>query len=159
MEEDTRKITRGERNNNPLNIKYSEKNRWVGKKYSNKNDPVFEEFKTMAYGLRAAIKLISNYCMRENGSTPAAIIRRWAPSNADGNHTENYIDYVENRMQQLLVTVWKHALSYDPKIRISYKDYDVMHALITAMSEFESRYTPLDFDFKAAWIMIYGRGV
>jgi len=113
----------------------------------------------MAYGLRAAIKLISNYCMRENGSTPAAIIRRWAPANADGNHTENYIDYVENRMQQLLVTVWKHALSYDPKTRISYKNYDVMHALITAMSEFESRYTPLDFDFKAAWIMIYGRGV
>ena len=151
--------TRGVRNCNPLNIKYSERNKWQGKVPDReKKDQVFEEFRSMEYGLRAAIKLISNYCMRENGSTPAAIIRRWAPSNADGNHTENYIDYVENRMQQLLVTVWKHALSYDPKIRISYKNYDVMHALITAMSEFESRYTPLDFDFKAAWIMIYGRG-
>ena len=159
MEEDTRIITRGERNNNPLNIKYSEKNKWVGKKYANKTDMVFEEFKTMTHGLRAAIKLISNYCMRENGSTPAAIIRRWAPSNADGNNTKEYIAYVEMRMKQLLVEEWKYALEYDPSRRISCKNYDVMHALITAMSEFESRYTPLDFDFKAAWIMIYGRGV
>ena len=150
-------MTRGERNNNPLNIKYSEKNKWVGKKYTQKQDKVFEEFKTMAFGIRAALKLISNYCMRENGSTPAAIIRRWAPSNADGNHTKEYIAYVEKRMKQLLVEEWKYALEYDPKRRISHNNKDVMHALIVAMSEFESRYTPKDYEFKEAWIQLHGR--
>ena len=157
-DEQLTRMTRGVRNCNQLNIKYSERNKWQGKVADReKKDQVFEEFRSMEYGLRAALKLISKYCIGGT-DTPRAIISKWAPASADGNHTKEYIEYVERRMKQLLKEQ-RYALSYDPRQPVNFLNKDVMQALLTAMSEFESRYTPLDFDFKAAWIMIYGRGV
>ena len=145
-------IARGIRNNNPLNIKYSAKNAWKGKvKDEEKEDPVFEEFTSMGYGLRAALKIIRNQCMREGGCTPRSIIRRWAPPGVDGNPTEAYISYVQRRMKELLVDEWDVAESFNPALKVSFSNYPVMRALITAMSEFESKYSPEVHDFRWAW--------
>lgn len=66
---------RGYRNNNPLNIKISA-SAWNGK-ISPSGDPTFEQFRTMAYGFRAAFKLISNYPKLYNARTVAEIIAKW----------------------------------------------------------------------------------
>ena len=146
-------LTRGVRNSNPLNIKYSERNKWQGKVPDReKKDQVFEEFRSMEYGLRAALKLITKYCL-EGTDTPRAIIRKWAPASADGNHTKEYIEYVERRMKQLLEEQ-RYALSYDPRQPVNFLNKAVMQALLTAMSEFESRYTPTDFELSQAWQLI-----
>jgi len=153
MKNNKSKITRGVRNCNPLNIKYSERNKWQGKvPLQEKKDQVFEEFRSMEYGLRAALKLITKYCL-EGTDTPRTIISKWAPASADGNHTKEYIEYVERRMKQLLEEQ-KYALSYDPRQPINFLNKDVMQALLTAMSEFESRYTPTDFELSQAWKLV-----
>lgn len=55
-------ITRGVRNNNPFNIKMSNKNNWLGKvKHSSNTDGTFEQFISMKYGLRAGVRLLKNY--------------------------------------------------------------------------------------------------
>ena len=153
MKNNKSKITRGVRNCNPLNIKYSERNKWQGKvPLQEKKDQVFEEFRSMEYGLRAALKLITKYCL-EGTDTPRAIISKWAPASADGNHTKEYIEYVERRMKQLLEEQ-KYALSYDPRQPVNFLNKDVMQALLTAMSEFESRYTPSEFELNQAWKLL-----
>lgn len=78
---------RGYRNNNPLNIRYSTSNDWKGKVLPN-TDGTFEQFTSMAYGYRAALKLIRNY-INAGYNTVAKVIRRWAPANE--NNTEKYI--------------------------------------------------------------------
>ena len=143
---------RGERNNNPLNIKYLKTNNWLGKVPDReKKDTVFEEFTSMVYGLRAAIKLIRRHIARENAPTPRAIINRWAPPTADHNPTEAYITFVEQRMKQLMEKEWALTNHYDPASRINPRDFDQMRALVTAMCEFESKYTPMYSQFNAAW--------
>lgn len=73
-------MTRGIRNNNPLNIRYA-CNNWLGKvPKDNKKDPTFEEFTTMYYGFRAAILLIQTYIIKYGCNTITKIITRWAPS-------------------------------------------------------------------------------
>lgn len=86
--------TRGIRNNNPLNIRYSEANNWRGKLLSSmRNDKDFEEFISMDYGFLAALNLIGNtYMYRHHLCTPSAIIARFAP--ASENNTDGYIKTV-----------------------------------------------------------------
>ena len=53
------KLPRGLRNNNPGNIRNSQRTDWQGEvDESAKNDNSFEEFETIAYGYRALIKLL-----------------------------------------------------------------------------------------------------
>lgn len=80
---------RGMRNNNPGNIKKSS-NAWVGKLAS--TDAEFEQFRTYVYGVRAMIKLVSNYINNGHNSLQK-IVARWAPE-AAGNRTSSYINYV-----------------------------------------------------------------
>ncbi len=84
-------MTRGIRNNNPLNIRYVESNQWQGRVLI-KKDKSFEEFISMYYGFRAALITIRNYMRRHQCNTPAKIIARWAPPSE--NHTDNYIRHV-----------------------------------------------------------------
>lgn len=81
---------RGYRNNNPLNIRISN-NQWQGK-VANNTDGVFEQFVSMEYGYRAALKLIQNYINLYGLNTVAEIISRWAPDNE--NDTKRYISTV-----------------------------------------------------------------
>ena len=85
-------MSRGQRNNNPLNIRRS-KSRWVGRREF-VTDKEFEEFTTMAFGYRAAWKLMDTYRLRlrQEGKsyTLENIIHRWAPPE-DGNDTTAYL--------------------------------------------------------------------
>lgn len=98
---------RGIRNNNPLNIRKG--NNWKGER-SPQSDLSFEEFTSMAYGLRAAFVLLRNYVTGYGGRSPRfdtieKIVRRWAPPSE--NATQRYIDTVAsytgiNPRQQIL---------------------------------------------------------
>jgi len=83
-------MTRGIRNNNPLNIRLT-KTDWEGK-VENNTDGQFEQFVSMYYGFRAAILTIETYIVKHACNTIRKIIYRWAP--AQENNTEKYIQYV-----------------------------------------------------------------
>lgn len=83
-------LPRGYRNNNPLNIRISS-NAWKGKVSPN-TDGAFEQFKTMAYGYRAALATMRTYITKYGLNTVAKIIERWAPANE--NNTLAYISHV-----------------------------------------------------------------
>ena len=84
-------ITRGIRNNNPLNIRRS-KDKWQGLK-ALQTDPQFCQFETMEHGWRAAFKMLTRtYYHEYRLYTIRAIINRWAPPNE--NNTKRYIENV-----------------------------------------------------------------
>lgn len=85
-------LPRGYRNNNPLNIRYSTSNTWLGKVYPN-TDGAFEQFSSMQYGYRAALYLIRKY-IAAGYNTVGAIIAKWAPETE--NNTQRYIQRVCN---------------------------------------------------------------
>ena len=85
---------RGIRNNNPLNIRKG--NTWKGE-ITSQTDNAFEQYESMAYGIRAGFIILRNYITGHNGrtrryNTVDKIIRRWAPPTE--NATQKYIDYV-----------------------------------------------------------------
>ena len=85
---------RGLRNNNPLNIRHS-KDQWQGAAET-QTDKEFVQFKSMAYGYRAAWRILQTYyerfCMQSKPFMVRTIIERWAPPNE--NNTEAYIRQV-----------------------------------------------------------------
>lgn len=85
---------RGVRNNNPGNIRKSKFNNWNGE--IDGTDPEFCSFLTVRYGIRALVKLITNYVKKRSLYTVSTIIRRYAPSIE--NHTEHYIKFVCNNL-------------------------------------------------------------
>ena len=85
----TKKLPRGLRNNNPLNIRKSD-GLWIGQ---TGNDGTFCVFLTMAYGYRAAFRILKSYNMGHHIYSVREIIGRWAPP-SDGNNTKGYIDRV-----------------------------------------------------------------
>lgn len=84
-------MTRGIRNNNPLNIRRNKANRWEGRRFT-VTDEAFEEFVSMYWGFRAAFRIILNYITRYGLHTIEGIVSRWAPANE--NDTESYIRFV-----------------------------------------------------------------
>ena len=84
-------MTRGIRNNNPLNIRHSA-DQWQGARVE-QTDPSFVQFTSMAYGYRAAWKVLESYWNHFHQSkqpyTATNIITRWAPPTE--NDTQNYI--------------------------------------------------------------------
>lgn len=85
--------TRGYRNNNPCNIRIST-DVFQGEVRPS-GDKAFKQFETMAYGYRAAFKVLRTYINNYKCDTIRKIISRWAPKNE--NHTENYIRVVSER--------------------------------------------------------------
>ncbi len=86
--EQTRQLTRGLRNNNPLNIRINPGNNWLGKVTPN-TDGTFEQFRTMQHGVRAAYILLCNYYRRHRLHNIVGIVSRFAPPNE--NDTRAYI--------------------------------------------------------------------
>ena len=84
-------MSRGIRNNNPLNIRRSN-DRWKGARME-QTDKSFVQFESMAYGYRAAWKVLENYWKHFRKErlpfTVQNIIQRWAPPNE--NDTDNYV--------------------------------------------------------------------
>ena len=86
--------SRGIRNNTPLNIRPSA-DRWEGARIV-QTDKSFVQFQTMAYGYRAAWKVLESYWKhfkrQRQPFTVAHIIARWAPPSE--NHTDAYVSTV-----------------------------------------------------------------
>ena len=84
-------MSRGIRNNNPLNIRHSA-DRWQGARIE-QTDPSFMQFESMAMGYRAAWKILESYWKHFHRTgqpyTVTTIIRRWAPPKE--NDTQAYI--------------------------------------------------------------------
>jgi hypothetical protein len=82
--------TRGIRNNNPGNLKHGEL--WQGRS-SIQADPIFIQFDTMAWGIRALILTLRTYRHKHGLTTVRGIINRWAPS-SDNNNVDAYVEAV-----------------------------------------------------------------
>ena len=103
MKSEEVKLPRGLRNNNPLNIRLSN-DRWQGqikavptREGLEGSENVFCQFYTMAYGWRAAFRLLCHtYYGKYKLRTIRAIITRWAPPKE--NDTEVYIRRVTDRI-------------------------------------------------------------
>lgn len=99
-------LPRGIRNNNPLNIRKGCS--WKGERPV-QSDKQFEEFASIEFGVRAAIKLIRNHIDGSIGHRKPCVnisqlISVWAPPSE--NNTEAYIKAVErmtgiNRYQRI----------------------------------------------------------
>jgi len=77
---------RGVRNNNPLNIRFNERNKWLGQTGS---DGEFCIFDTPASGIRAGAVLIQAHYDRRGADTIAKLIGVWAPPTE--NLTGHYV--------------------------------------------------------------------
>ncbi len=71
------KTSRGYRNNNPLNIRRND-TKWQGLR-EKQTDSAFFQFKEIAYGYRAAIKILRIYQSKYGLKTLREMINRWAP--------------------------------------------------------------------------------
>jgi hypothetical protein len=84
------KQARGMRNKNPLNIVKNPNINWQGE-VKPSTDKNFAQFETLAYGCRAALKLLRTYYEKHKCCTISKIVRRWAPE------TENNVQaYIRN---------------------------------------------------------------
>jgi len=144
-------MTRGIRNNNPLNLRCSS-SPWKGKgtppsplgKGEIEKDPEFEQFISMYYGFRAAILTTETYIIKHGCNTIRTIINRWAPPNE--NHTSNYINFVcratgiggnevlSNHDKRLKEIVWAMAQMESGKGILEYKS-----SLDKAFDDFEPK--------------------
>jgi len=135
----TNNLTRGMRNNNPLNIKIS-RSKWVGKITKDKKDDVFEEFDTMVNGLRAAIKLVQNYIKRMRFNTVEVIISRWCPDETREAYISNVTNYIKKFIPEFTKTT-----------PIVWYDINTLYFMIAAMAWQESRMVIDTALFYEAW--------
>jgi hypothetical protein len=84
-------MTRGERNNNPGNIRRLSGVSWVGQAADQSTDAAFVVFTSPIYGIRAIARILTSYA-RERLNTVQAVIDRWAPPNE--NNSKAYVDAV-----------------------------------------------------------------
>lgn len=115
-------MSRGLQNNNPGNIRH-DGTKWQGEK-TPPIDASFKQFRTMAYGYRAALKLLQNYSKLHGCHTIRTMISRWAPPSE--NDTKGYI-----------ATISK-LTGIDPDKRININNQQEMCALVAAMSRMEN---------------------
>ncbi|MDE1484717.1 hypothetical protein, partial [Xenorhabdus bovienii] len=119
--------TRGERNNNPLNMEFAEQR---GATVENHPEQRFAKFGTAYEGLERTAWQLRRYF---NGLTDKVqrqsvdlIVSKWAPpGKKDNNRTEEYIQRVAKRLG-----VGRHD-------RLDLNDDNVMYALMNAMSQNE----------------------
>lgn len=81
-------MTRGLRNNNPLNIRRVAGISWKGQR-ATQTDKAFVQFETIEWGLRAAYCILRTYRNKYKAVCIEDIITRWAPPTE--NDTRRYI--------------------------------------------------------------------
>ena len=81
-------MTRGIRNNNPLNIRRVAGTKWKGQR-TEQTDKSFVQFESIEYGLRAAFCILDTYRRKYQDVCVEDIIARWAPPSE--NATSEYI--------------------------------------------------------------------
>ena len=87
-------MTRGERNNNPLNIRRVVGKHWKGEVLPQRGsgEGAFVQFTTLEHGIRAAYQILDTYRRKYHAVCIEDIITRWAPPSE--NDTESYIHSV-----------------------------------------------------------------
>lgn len=83
-------ISRGIRNNNPMNIRLNANVHWLGQS-DEQTDPSFVQFDQPEYGIRAGVRILRSYA-RHGIDTIGGALTRYAPPNE--NDTTAYIDAV-----------------------------------------------------------------
>lgn len=130
-------MNRGLRNNNPLNIRIG--NNWIGER-TPKKDPLFEEFNSLEYGIRAAFIILLKYITKYKRNTIEKIIRSWAPPSE--NNTNLYITTVES-----ITGINRH-------VEIKASDEKKIKALVDAMIFVECGVHLLPEIINSAWNMM-----
>ncbi|MFB0770361.1 structural protein [Proteus cibi] len=129
---------RGERNNNPGNIRHGSK--WQGLS-AQQTDKDFCQFVSPEYGIRAIYKLLQTYQNRDKLNTVEKIIDKYAPPNE--NNTTGYI----NRAAKDI------GVSVNEYINVSSKPVAI--ALATAIVCVELGYQPYSSKvFEDAWLLL-----
>ena len=128
-------MTRGYRNNNPGNIRLDGVH-WKGEKEPS-TDKEFKQFETMAWGYRAAFKLLHNYQKNNGCRILSDFINRWAPPSE--NNTAAYIATVASRAGLSDVS------------EIDTLKGDTMRAVVSAMSYVENGVEANEADIAAGW--------
>ena len=128
-------MTRGYRNNNPLNMRH-DNDRWQGEVVPSQ-DGAFKQFETMAWGYRAAFKLLHNYQKNNGCRILSDFINRWAPPSE--NNTAAYIATVASRAGLSDVS------------QIDTLNGDTMRAVVSAMSYVENGVEANEADVAAGW--------
>ena len=88
-------MTRGLRNNNPLNIRRVPGQHWRGELPSPEGragDREFVQFESIEYGIRAAFCILETYRRKYKAVCIEDIINRWAPPSE--NDTRKYVETV-----------------------------------------------------------------
>ena len=135
--------SRGMRNNNPLNIRHSA-DRWEGAR-AEQTDKSFVQFETLAYGYRAAWKVLESYWKHSKEKrepyTVETIIRRWAPP------TENPTDAYVRTVLSLTSLGGKEHL---PRPFMGYM-LEKLARLLAAMTVMECGIPLKEVDMDAIW--------
>ena len=84
-------MTRGLRNNNPLNIRRVAGTKWKGHR-TEQTDKSFVQFESLEWGLRAAFCILETYRRKYKAVCVEDIINRWAPPSE--NDTRKYVETV-----------------------------------------------------------------
>ncbi|AWR58756.1 structural protein [Proteus mirabilis] len=129
---------RGERNNNPGNIRHGSK--WQGLS-AQQTDKDFCQFVSPEYGIRAIYKLLQTYQKKYELDSIESIIDRYAPPNE--NNTAGYI----NRAARDI------GVSVNEPINVSSKPVAI--ALATTIVGVELGYQPYSQKvFEDAWLLL-----
>lgn len=121
-------MTRGERNNNPCNIRISPI-AWKGKVALN-TDGAFEQFDNAEDGIRAGAKILCNYYRLYGLQTVSQLISRWAPRSE--NDTSSYIACVAR------------DLGVGPNDPLDFSSVQIIAKLVTAVIRHENGDQPYD---------------
>lgn len=119
------------RRNNPMNLRYSERNNWEGQTGQTNG---FCCFASVGYGFRAAFITLKNYG-HGGYNTIRKIITRWAPPSE--NPTQTYIRFVALRMANLGYCDsgdWRDMAD----TRLDMKNPELLVDLMMYMTRFES---------------------
>ena len=129
---------RGERNNNPGNIRHGSK--WQGLS-AQQTDKDFCQFVSPEYGIRAIYKLLQTYQKKYELNTVESIIDRYAPPNEN-----NTVGYINRAAKDIGVSV-------NEPISVSSKPVAI--ALATAIVGVELGYQPYSQKvFEDAWLLL-----
>ena len=125
--------SRGYRNNNPLNIEYSQSTVWQGE-IRPSTDKRFAQFENLAYGYRAAFKTLHTYMTKYGLNTLQQIIGRWDPG-----ATANYVNFICQK------TGWKPTQTFAPT------DHVPLVKLVYHMAWMENGFKPALLDVNNGW--------
>jgi hypothetical protein len=123
------KETPAYRNRNPLNIRWSAKNKWQGQTGCDARG--FAKFESLSYGYRAAVKILRQY--RANGwKTIAEVIRHWAPPSE--NNTESYVNTVCKMMSARM----SGTIAIGPQTEVDLKNRNLVVTMLMMMTRVET---------------------